>query len=159
MQNGWLLRLYPIPKAERCDQAVCRRLAFIYGNAVHHAAVDEGTHLALHELFGTTSVQMMVHRARCAGAERLVDATGSDVYMPQLDLLQFPLTFFHGEHNLVWVPESTKRSYDLLVGEFGPANYRRIVFPAHGHQDTFMGERSVDDVFPEVLTHLERAGA
>ncbi|MGH9276155.1 MAG: hypothetical protein ACRDZU_16045, partial [Acidimicrobiales bacterium] len=51
-----VLRLYPVPKEERCDAAVCRRLAFIYGIAVHHAAVDEETHESLHELFGITDM-------------------------------------------------------------------------------------------------------
>ena len=32
-----------------------------------------------------------------------------------------------------------RRSYDLLVREFGPAHYRRVVLPDHGHQDTFIG--------------------
>ena len=58
-----VLRLYPVPKEERCDAAVCRRLAFIYGIAVHHAAVDEATHDSLHELFGTTDMTMMAHLA------------------------------------------------------------------------------------------------
>ena len=154
-----LLRLYPIPEGERCDQAVCRRLAFIYGNAIHHSAVDESTHVALHELFGITNIRMMQHLGRCARAERIVAATGADVYMRRLEWLQMPITFLHGVHNLVWVPAATARSYDLLVREFGPANYRRVVLPEHGHQDTFVGHRSVDDVFPEVLAHLERAGA
>ena len=138
---------------------MCRRLAFIYGNAIHHSAVDEGTHVALHELFGTTNIRMMQHLGRCARAERIVAATGADVYMRRLEWLQLPITFLHGVHNLVWVPAATARSYDLLVREFGPANYRRVVLPEHGHQDTFVGHRSVDDVFPEVLAHLERAGA
>ena len=60
-----VLRLYPVPNEERCDAAVCRRLAFIYGIAVHHAAVDEETHESLHELFGITDMTMMAHLGRC----------------------------------------------------------------------------------------------
>ena len=153
------LRLYPIPAAERCHEAVCRRLAFIYGNAIHHAAVDEGTHHALHELFGPTNLRMMEHLSNCAAAERLIDAHGADAYLPHLEWLQFPITFVHGVHNLVWVPESTERSFDLLVREFGADNYRRVLLPNHGHQDAFMGMRSVEDAFPEVLAHLDRVNA
>ncbi len=153
------LRFYPIPKEERCDQAVCRRLAFIYGIAVHHAAVNEQTHVNLHELFGTANLEMLQQLAAMAGAKRLVDADHRDTYLPHLERLALPITFLHGAHNLVWVPESTQRSYDLLVGEFGPHRYRRVVFPDHGHQDTIMGERSVDDSFPAILDHLDRAGA
>ena len=154
-----LLRLYPIPKSERCDQAVCRRLAFIYGCAVHHPAVDQRSHLLLHELFGTTNMEMMQHLASCAKKEKLIDARGQDVYMPRLEWLQLPMTFLHGQHGLVWVPESTKRSYARLIREFDPNLYRRVVLEHHGHQDTFMGARAVEDTFPAVLAHLDRAGA
>ena len=55
------LRAYPIPKAERCDQAVCRRLAFIYGVAVHHENMNELTHTTMHELFGLC----LLYTSRC----------------------------------------------------------------------------------------------
>ena len=154
-----LLHLYPIPKDERCDQEVCRRLAFIYGVAVHHAAVNGETHVNLHELFGAANLEMMEQLAHMAGAERLISVDGADLYLPHLERLQLPITFLHGAHNLVWVPESTQRTYDLLVHEFGPDHYRRIVFPDHGHQDTIMGERAIDNAFPAILEHLDRAGA
>jgi cholesterol oxidase len=154
-----LLHLYPIPKTERCGEEVCRRLAFIYGIAVHHSAVNDETHVNLHELFGAANLEMLQQLASMAGAERLIAADGSDAYLPHLDRLQLPITFLHGAHNLVWVPESTERTYDVLVEQFGSAHYERIVFPDHGHQDTFMGERAVDDAFPAMVAHLERAGA
>lgn len=153
------LRFYPIPKAERCDQAVCRRLAFIYGVAVHHPAVDPTTHMALHELFGPGNVEMLLHLSEMARQERIVDARGRNVYLPQLDRLQLPITFLHGQHNLVWIPESTERTYALLVDTFGPANYRRTVFEHHGHQDLMMGAQAVTDAFPALLEHLDRVGA
>jgi len=94
-----------------------------------------------------------------AGAERLLAADHSDAYLPHLERLQLPITFLHGAHNLVWVPESTRRTYDLLVGEFGPDAYRRVVFDDHGHQDAIMGAHAVDDVFPVIVEHLDRVGA
>lgn len=153
------LRLYPIPRSERCTSAVCRRLAFIYGVAVHHAAVDELTHATLHELFGGTDLTMMSHLSACARVGHLVAADGSDRYLPHLDRLQLPITFLHGSHNLVWLPVSTERSHRLLVDTFGPARYRRVVFDGHGHQDTIMGASAPVDVFPHILDHLVRAGA
>jgi len=154
-----LLRLYPIPKAERCDQAACRRLAFIYGIAVHHPAVNAETHVNLHELFGAANLEILQQLAAMAGAERLISADHEDAYLPHLERLRLPITFLHGAHNLVWVPESTQRTYDLLVSEFGPDQYRRVVFDDHGHQDTIMGVRAVDNAFPAIVEHLDRAGA
>lgn len=154
----FLLRFYPIPREERCTSAVCRRLAFIYGIAVHHAAVDEASHLCLHELFGVTDLTMMQHLARCAREERLVTADGADAYLPNVQRAKLPMTFVSGTHNLVWTPESTKRDYDWLVKELGPEGFTRVVFEGHGHQDSFMGAAAFEDVFPAVLAHLERAG-
>jgi cholesterol oxidase len=153
-----VLRLYPVPRGERCDAAVCRRLAFIYGIAVHHAAVDEETHESLHELFGITDMTMMAHLGRCAREERLVAADGADVYMPHVERAALPMTFISGAHNLVWLPESTKRTHDWLVAELGPDRFTRVVLDQHGHQDSFMGAEAYEQAFPAVLAHLERAG-
>ncbi len=153
------LRLHSIRRDERCDQAVCRRLAFIYGTAGHHSAVDDDAHDALHELFGPASVTMLKHLAKCAIAGRLVAGDGSDTYFPHLDRLRFPITFLHGAHNRVWLPESTARSYDLLTTTFGPELYRRVVLDGHGHQDSFMGASAAQAGFPVVVDHLVRAGA
>ncbi|HVV37350.1 MAG TPA: hypothetical protein VHC63_12150 [Acidimicrobiales bacterium] len=154
-----LLRFNPIPREERCASSVCRRLSFIYGISVHHAAVDELTHATLHELFGVTDLTMMTHLATCARVGHLVAADGRDVYMPNVKRAQLPITLFHGAHNLVWLPESTKQTYDWLVGELGPDGFERILFDNHGHQDNMMGAQSAQAAFPAVVRHLERAGA
>ena len=153
------LRLFPIPKAERCDQAVCRRLAFIYGIGVHHANVNELTHLTMHELFGPTDMTMMVHLSNMAHAERVIDAKRGDTYLSELERLRRPVTLMSGSENLVWTPESTKRTYDLLVDALGGDLFRRVVVDDYGHQDVFMGAQSARDVFPEVLAHLDRVNA
>jgi cholesterol oxidase len=154
-----VLRVYPIPREERCDSAVCRRLAFIYGIAVHHAAVDERTHEYLHELFGITDMTMMSHLARCALEERLVAADGRDSYMPHVERARLPITLLHGEHNQVWLPASTVKTYEWLARELGPEGVERVSFTEHGHQDTFMGAEASRDAFPAVLEHLQRVGA
>jgi cholesterol oxidase len=153
------LRLYPIPRVEQCDQATCRRLAFIYGVAFHHPALNETTHLAIHELFGVTDLTMMNHLANCAAHKAVIGADGSDIYLPHLDRLQFPFTFLSGAKNLVWIPESTERTYNALVQEFGPGNYRRHVFEDHGHGDCMVGASASVDVYPTIIEHLERSGA
>ncbi len=152
------LRLYPVARSERCDSAVCRRLAFIYGDAIRHAAVDDVTHDALHELFGVTNLTMMEHLARCAVEERIVAADGSDAYLPHVERARLPMTFISGAHNGVWVPESTARDVAWLRRELDPDLVTRVLLPDHGHQDTFMGARAARDAFPAVVAHLERAG-
>lgn len=153
------LRFHPIPREERCDSAVCRRLAFIYGVAVHHHALDDATHDALHELFGVTDLTMMEHLARCAREGRLVTAGGDDAYLPHVERARLPITLLHGARNRVWLPESTARTHDWLRRELGPQHAARVVFEGHGHQDTFVGAQAADDAFPAIVAHLNRAGA
>jgi len=153
------LRVYPIPKGERCDQAVCRRLSFIYGVAVHHPNMSELTHATMHELFGPTDMTMMVHLSRMARAERLVTADGADSYLPNLERLRRPVTLVSGSENRVWVPVSTERTYSMLVDQLGGDLFRRVVIEGYGHQDVFIGAEAARDAFPVVLDHLERVNA
>lgn len=153
-----LLRFYPIPREDRCASAVCRRLAFIYGVGVHHAAVDDDTHECLHELFGVTDLTMMSHLARCARAERLVAADGEDAYLPHVERAALPMLLLSGAHNRVFIPESTRRTHAWLVDELGPEQFTRVVLDQHGHQDSLMGAEAPEHVFPHILAHLERVG-
>ena len=118
------LRLYPIPKEEECDQAVCRRVAFIYGNAVHHVNLNPATHAALHELFGPSNLTMLGHLSLVARAEEALTASGKNDYLPHLERLQRPITFASGAHNLVWLPESTERTSTSWSGNWGRAGTR-----------------------------------
>jgi cholesterol oxidase len=154
-----VLRAYPIPETERCDQAVCRRLAFIYGMGIHHRNVNELTHLTLHELFGPTDMTMMVHLSNMAHAQKVIRAEGPWDYLADLERLRLPITLMSGSENLVWTAESTKRTHDLLIESLGGDQFRRVVFDDYGHQDVFIGAEVAHDVFPTILEHLERVGA
>ena len=153
------LRLYPIPKDEECDQAVCRRLAFIYGIAVHRPNVNELTHVTMHELFGPTNLTMMDHLSLMARKERLVSANGENQYLSHLQRLSMPITLLSGSVNLVWTAESTLQTYDLLTSELGGDTLRRVVFEDYGHQDVLMGADAPHDTFPAILAHLDRVNA
>lgn len=153
------LRVYPIPKAEACHEAVCRRLAFIYGVAVHHDNMDEQTHATMHELFGATDMTMMVHLSRMARAEQLVGADGADRYLPEVARLRMPITLVSGSENLVWIPASTARSHEVLAALHGEQSVRREVIEGYGHQDVFIGARAAADAFPVILGHLDRVNA
>lgn len=153
------LRLYRVPRKERCHQAVCRRLAFIYGNAVRHDNVNELSHVNMHELFGPTNLTMMGHLSLLARREQLLSADGSDIYLNHLDRLRLPLTLLSGSENLVWTPASTERTYDLVTQELGAGTCRRVVFDGYGHQDVLIGASAARDTFPSFVAHLDWANA
>jgi cholesterol oxidase len=155
-----VLRLYPIPIEECCKNPVCHRLAFVYGPAIHHKAVDRESHRHLWEFFGVANLEMLEHLGRMVRAGKLVNATGEDVYMDGIEHLRgIPITFLQGMKNHVFTFPSAKRTYmwllEALPEEAG--SYRYHEYPDHGHQDCFMGKNAPLDVFPDILGHLRRA--
>ena len=94
------LRAYPIPKEERCGQAVCRRLAFIYGLAVRHDNMNDLSHATMHELFGPTDMTMMAHLSEMARVERVVGADGADRYLVQRVEPEYPESARAAQHGL-----------------------------------------------------------
>jgi cholesterol oxidase len=121
--------------------------------------MNDLTHTTMHELFGLTDTTMMVHVSRMARAERVVSATGVDEYLPHMERLGRPVTLMSGQDNLVWVPESTERTYSAIANALGTEQVRRVVVDGYGHQDIFIGANAARDTFPHVLAHLERSGA
>lgn len=66
-----------------------------------------------------------------------------------------PISFISGGDNVVYSPESTSMSYDVLRERFGTEMYRRRVVQGYGHLDTWMGKNSAVDVYPLVAEHVE----
>ena len=68
------------------------------------------------------------------------------------------IQFLSGGASAVYNPLSTSESYDVLRREFGMGDYERVVVEGYGHLDTWMGERSCEDVYPRVWGHVDRCG-
>jgi Choline dehydrogenase and related flavoproteins len=152
------LRLTPgLPKGERCSSAVCLRCTFLYSLCWRHANLNTETHDAIHEMMGIANMEMMSHLARCAIHGKLLDGKGGDTYLPHFDRLSMPITLIQGEDNQVWRLTATETTYEKLVDQFGPENYRRHVVPNYGHLDTVFGKNAVHDTYPLMLDHLNRA--
>ena len=149
------LLAYPIPFHEWCNQDVCRRIAFMYAPLYKHANLNAATHEAMNDLFGVANIKSFEHLALIGRACVLVGADGSDRYMPHLERLNLPITFLHGADNACFDPASTKATYDLLCGRFGPENYQRHVIAGYGHIDCIFGKDAARDVFPLIITHLD----
>lgn len=150
------LRAYPIPFEEWCKNPVCRRIAFLYAPLYEHDQLNDATHNAMHEMFGAANVRAFEHLGKLVKARKLVNFAGDDVYLPNLKNLDLPVTFIHGAENACFAPLSTQLTFDLLVNNFNPSQYRRHVIPDYGHIDCIFGKDASRDVFPYILQHLER---
>ena len=148
---------YPVIVSLGDANPVSRRVSLLYGQTFEVDQLNVATYWqALHELFGVASLRCLEHVAAMARAGRVVDAGGRDVYLPHARRLALPLLLLHGEKNRCWLPEGTRRTYDLLRRENGAALYRRHILVGYGHHDCVIGRNAARDVYPLVLEHLER---
>jgi len=149
------LKLYPIELKNRCTNATCHRITFMYAPLYQHANLNEATHDNLHEMFGVANMKSFEHLQLLTNTGHLVDFDGHGVYLPHLDRLAIPITFIHGAQNECFLPESTEITMNDLVATNGTSLYKRHVIPGYGHIDCIFGKNAVNDVFPLVLEHLE----
>lgn len=149
------LNLYPYAYEERCKSPVCHRITFLYAPLYEHDQLNTATHDNLHELFGVASIANFKHLGAMSRAGHIVNAQGEDVYLPHIDRLNIPIAFIHGAENETWLPESTQRTFDLLVQTNGPDLYSRYLIPHYGHIDCIFGKDASRDVYPLILKHLD----
>ena len=161
-ERGWTdrlydtaLRLYPAGR-ERCASAVCRRILFMYGEVFDHDQLNDATHEALHEMFGVANLKTFKQIARSIRKGHVVSADGDDVYLPRADRLKLPITFLHGEHNRLFLPEGSELTYEWLCRANGAGLYTRHVIKDYAHMDCFIGKDAARDVYPVVLAALDR---
>ncbi|MGA2987972.1 MAG: alpha/beta fold hydrolase [Terriglobia bacterium] len=149
------LNLYPLELKNRCTNATCHRITFMYAPLYEHVNLNEETHNNLHEMFGVANMKAFMHLARLANTGHLVDFNGGEVYMPHLERLAIPITFIHGEQNECFLPASTEITMSDLAKANGSKLYQRHVIPGYGHIDCIYGKNAAKDVYPFVLEHLE----
>ncbi|KAL9984027.1 hypothetical protein ACROYT_G006282 [Oculina patagonica] len=160
-----------IPYKERCQSPTCHRIIFINGPLFQHANLNSLTHEALHEIFGYFSTKCAMHMRNSFKAKKFVSYSGEDIYLPDVDKkerlkspdylekigrLDIPITFLVGENNTVFVPESTRTTYELVKEAHPNQEYDLIQIPDYSHMDLILGKNAVYDVYPHALRALDR---
>jgi cholesterol oxidase len=156
VDRGLDLAMRALPFKHVCDSPVCRRICFVYGDVFDHSHLNPDTHDALAGIFGISNITFFEHISLMIRKARAVDAHGGDAYLSDLDRYKIPLTFLHGEHNRMFLPRSTERTYDMLRAAHGPDLHRRHVIQGYAHLDCWLGDDADRDVFPIALAELER---
>ncbi|KZT53788.1 FAD/NAD(P)-binding domain-containing protein [Calocera cornea HHB12733] len=154
------LRFYPTAPKEVCSNASCHRQSFLFGRLWSHGNLDPNLHANIDKLVGGATMTTMSQLSMMSHNKKISDHEGKNVYVTEENIkshFNMPITFIHGDANVVFVPEGTKLTYDLVRAINGPDNYARYTFPEMGHLDTWLGQGSAKYVFPVVLNHLEAA--
>ena len=150
-----LLRLYPT--YEQCDNPVCRRILFMYGEVYRHEQLNEATHRAIHEMFGIANMKTFKHLTRMIARARAVDFSGKDSYLPSVTKLGGTrIAVLQGAQNSLFLPSGAQRTYEWLCDNNGPERYASHVIDNYGHMDCFIGRDAARDVFPHIHQELEK---
>jgi cholesterol oxidase len=146
-----------LPYRKMYDSPTGRRIYFIYGDVFDTTRIDERTmEESVPSFFGNGNITFFEHMSLMIRKGRAVDARGGDVYLPNTDRYKMPITFITGLHNRMFVPKGLRQSYEHLSEANGGDDYRHIVMSEYAHLDLWLGEDSAEDVFPIVLSELER---
>jgi hypothetical protein len=155
-----LLRAYPQPRKEMCNNAACHRTSLVFGRCWNHGNLNEATHRQIDRFFGGVNMRMLDLLMRM-GFEGHAMSNGP-LYEP-LDtpenvarLRGIPFLLFVGRDNAVLSPEATERTYETLCSAFEDGEYRRRVVPGYGHLDCWMGRNAWKDVYPFVREEVDR---
>jgi hypothetical protein len=146
-----------------CHNPVCKQVSFTYGSGFpalwRHENLNDETHEWIKQEFAAVPISFFQQMGRCVRRGHLVSVEGKKE-LPEDFLSEAPKTearfsFFAGEKNLCFLPESQQKSYDYFNAQ--RKNYHSLnLIPNYSHLDIFMGENAARDVFPLMLKELEK---
>lgn len=149
------LRLYPAGQ-EYCSSPFCRRMMFMYGEVFDHDQLNDATHEHIHEAFGVANLTTFKQITQALRAGHIVDSSGKEAYLDNVDGLKLPILFIHGARNRLFLPEGSKATFEYLKEKNGAEYYTRHVFDDYAHMDCFIGKNAARDVYPVVTAELDR---
>ena len=146
-----------VPFRHIYDHPVARRIYFTYGDVYRYENINQATmEQAVPGFFGNGNITFFEHISLMIRASAARNAQGQDTYLANADAYRFPITLITGEHNRMFIPKGLQRTYDHLRKVNGPEHYSHHVFPDYAHLDYWLGTDAERDVWPTVLTELEK---
>jgi pimeloyl-ACP methyl ester carboxylesterase len=146
-----------------CDNMVCKLSSFTYGTGEptlwRHENLNRATHEWLRGEFADVPLSFFEQILHSVEAGHLVAAAAhpalpaSFVDAPPKTDARF--AFFAGALNACFEPESQRRTQAWFEHQ-DPGRHTVTVVPNYGHLDMFMGAHAARDVFPLMLSELER---
>jgi len=152
-----LFRALPMPRKERCDEAVCHWINAIYGCTHHHAQLSDATHRALKHMFGVGNTTALEHLTLMFRKRRAVTHAGDDDYLRHPEnIADTKLLLVQGRRNYIFHPAGTRRTLRWLKQHNPRGHYERIVLPDYAHLDAIVGAGAATDVYPRIADFLDR---
>jgi hypothetical protein len=146
-----------------CHNPVCKQVSFTYGSGFpalwRHENLNESTHEWIKREFAAVPISFFRQMRRCVRRGHLV-STAKICALPEDFAREAPKTgarfaFFAGAKNRCFLPESQRRSYDYFNN--CRKNYHSFnLVEEYSHLDMFMGQNAARDVFPWMVSELEK---
>jgi hypothetical protein len=147
-----------------CHNQVCKLASFTYGTGNptlwRHENLNRETHEWLTDEFGDVPLTFFEQILKSVEAGQLLPVDhhpalpDSFVDGPPKTTARF--AFFSGSLNACFEPESQRRTHAWFE-RHDPGRHTLTVVPNYGHLDIFMGARAAHDVFPAMISELERS--
>ncbi|MEM9275197.1 MAG: esterase [Cyanobacteria bacterium P01_F01_bin.143] len=146
-----------------CNNPVCKQVSFTYGFGFPalwlHENLNEDTHEWLKQEFAYVPMTFFEQISACISKGHLISVEGK-AELPSDFVAQTPQTdariaFFSGEHNLCFLPESQEKTFDFF-NSHRPDYHSLHIMKDYSHLDIFMGKNAAFDVFPLIVSELEK---
>ncbi|KAI9780055.1 MAG: hypothetical protein M1839_007037 [Geoglossum umbratile] len=150
------LRFYPVGGwGEVCKDVCCKRCELVFGRLFSHRNINSSTHTNLSDFFGGICIPALEQTMELGLRGSLLSDSPLDKRNIQR-LEPIPIQLISGDENVVFDPESTRRSEEVLRKNVPRGRWERVVVKGYGHLDIWMGRDAWKDVFPRVVEHVER---
>jgi cholesterol oxidase len=140
-----------LPTTFSCSNRACYRHAATFGELVLHSRLDSVTHALMGELVPECVMAFLKDVAILARRDSILRSEDLD----NLRRLKLPIHFISGSENRMFVPESTRKTYDLLCDANGPERYTRTVHDGFGHLDCYFGKGAPELIWPDIARALD----
>lgn len=150
-----------------CNVPACHMLSLMWGSGFpalyRHENMDPISHRRGGDLYGPTNLHYHRHvfamlragsRAVKLHPENPAHAALPDDYLTHAAEIPTPVLLMTGDDNRVFA-DSNRLCYRVLE-KLRPGKQELCIIKNYGHQDVFMGKNVARDVFPQILTFLNK---
>jgi hypothetical protein len=157
--DGWIRLVH-----HECDNGVCKWSSYTYGvgkpTLWRHENLNAATHDWLSDEFADVPLTFFSQIVRCLDAGHLLAVDGHSE-LPSDFAAQAPKTdariaFLAGAQNRCFTADSQRASHAWYQGFAGERRTALHIFDGYGHLDVFMGQHASRDIFPVIVSELEK---
>jgi cholesterol oxidase len=166
--HDFLLQLGASVCPSTCGNPTCRMLSFMWGagetsTIFNHDHIHPKTHERLHDYYGPVSLSYLHHMKKMLSYSAAVKMDEDDPkygalpnnYLDHAANIDVPTLLITGKDNICWY-DSIQEYYALIQKYYPQMDVEMVEIPSYCHVDVFMGVNAYFDVFPAILSFLDR---